>query len=267
VLKKITLLRDRVDDWNEYPFSVASISSLDEIVLKSRISFFVGENGSGKSTLLEALAVHYGFGREGGTRNFFNSSTESNRSIDPLVRALRLSFDRRTGEGFFLRAESLFTVASHIDQRDEEQMGYPGIPIGSFYGNKSLHFRSHGEAFFTLFDLKFRRDGLFLLDEPEAAISPRRQIALLVLLNDTLRSFQDAQFIIATHSPLLLSFPNAQIFSFDNQKIEELRYEEIQPFQIFRRFMDNPRRFVDHLLDRTSDRDCDSAADEEAELD
>ena len=108
MLKKITLLRDRVDDWESYPFSVPAIRGLEELSLRSRICFFAGENGTGKSTLLEAIAVHYGFGREGGTRSFSNDTTESNHSIDPLVRVLRLSFDRRTGAGYFLRAESLF---------------------------------------------------------------------------------------------------------------------------------------------------------------
>jgi len=248
VLKKISFLRDRVEDWHNYPFSVPSIRSLDEIDLGSRVCFFVGENGSGKSTLLEALAVHYGFGREGGTRNFFNSSTRSNRSIDPLVRALRLSFDRRTGEGFFLRAESLFNVASHIDQSDEEQAGDPGIPIASFYGHKSLHTRSHGEAFFTLFDLKCRRNGLFLFDEPEAALSPQRQLTFLVLLNETLRTCRDAQFIIATHSPLLLSFPEAQIMSFDDDRVRKIAYEDTNPFQIYRRFMNDSRDFIAEIL-------------------
>lgn len=111
MLKKVTVLRDRVTDWEAYPFSVPAIRALEEIEIHSRVCFLVGENGSGKSTLLEALAVHYGFGREGGTRNFKNSSTNSNHSIDPLVAALRLTFDRKTGAGFFLRAESLFNVA------------------------------------------------------------------------------------------------------------------------------------------------------------
>jgi predicted ATPase len=105
MLKKISLLRDRVNDWDSYPFCVPAIRHLEELDLRSRVCFFAGENGSGKSTLLEAIAAHYGFGREGGTRNFFNDSTESNHSIDPLVKALRLSFDKRTGAGFFLRAE------------------------------------------------------------------------------------------------------------------------------------------------------------------
>jgi predicted ATPase len=247
VLKKILLMRKRVENWQDYPFCVPSIRSLEEIHLNSRICFFVGENGSGKSTLLEALAVHYGFGREGGTRNFFNSSTKGNQSIDPLVRSLRLSFDSRTGAGFYLRAESLFNVASHIDQSDEEQAGDPGLPIASFYGQKSLHSRSHGEAFFTLFDLKCRRDGLFLLDEPEAALSPQRQVAFVFLLHETLCAYHDAQFIISTHSPLLLGFPKAQIMSFDGERIKEICYEDTNSFQIYRRFLNDPRDFLKEL--------------------
>jgi predicted ATPase len=113
MLKTISLLRDRVSDWDSYPFCVPAIRHLEKLDLRSRVCFFAGENGSGKSTLLEAIAVHYGFGREGGTRNFLNDSTESNHSVDPLVKALRLSFDRRTGAGFFLRAESFFSGLLH----------------------------------------------------------------------------------------------------------------------------------------------------------
>ncbi len=136
---------------------------------------------------MEAIAAHYGFGREGGNRNFRNDSTDSNHSIDPLVNALRLSFDVRTGAGFFLRAESFFNTASHIDELDREPAG---VPIIGAYGGRSLHTRSHGETFFTLLDFKFRRNGLFLLDEPEAAPSPQRQLSFLVLIHDVLKKFK-----------------------------------------------------------------------------
>lgn len=188
MLKKLTLLRDRVSDWNSYPFAVPAIRELGELIFRSRICFFAGENGTGKSTLLEAIAAHYGFGREGGNRNFQNDSTESNHSIDPLVKALRLSFDLRTGAGFFLRAESFFNTASHIDELEREPAG---VPIIGAYGGQSLHTRSHGETFFTLLDFKFRRNGLFLLDEPEAALSPQRQLSFLVLIHDVLKKFKD----------------------------------------------------------------------------
>lgn len=239
MLKKITLLRDRVTDWKAYPFSVPAISEFGELTLKSRICFFAGENGSGKSTLLEAIAAHYGFGREGGNRGFANSTTDSNQSVEPLVKALRLTFDNRTGAGFFLRAESLFNAATYVDE----------IGVNEFYGGRSLHTRSHGETFFTVLDLKFRRNGLFLLDEPEAALSPQRQLAFLVLIHDTLRKYKDAQFVVSTHSPVLLGYPDAQILSFDGGRIHEINYEETASLQIVRRFLNNREQFLKDLLD------------------
>lgn len=238
MLKKISLIRDRVEDWESYPFAVPTIRTFEELAFRKRVCFFAGENGTGKSTLLEAIAAHYGFGREGGTRSFANSSTESNQSIDPLVRALRLSFDRRTGAGYFLRAESFFNAASYIDD----------IGVTQYYGGRSLHTHSHGETFFKVLDMKFRRDGLFLLDEPEAALSPQRQLGFLVLLHDTLKNCKDAQFIISTHSPVLLGFPDAQIVSFDDGSLHEILYEETAPMQIVRRFLNDRDNFLAELF-------------------
>src|SRR5437867_10653213 len=186
MLKKIAILRERADSWDSYPLSLPVIRCLDELSLHSRVCLFAGENGTGKSTLLEAIAAHYGFGREGGNRNFANDSTDSNHSIDALVRALRLSFDRRTGAGYFLRAESWFNTVSHMDDLDREPSGH-SPPISSYYGGRSLHTRSHCDTFFTLLELKIQRNGLFLLDEPEAALSPQRQLSFLVLIYDVLR--------------------------------------------------------------------------------
>lgn len=238
MLKKITLLRERVQDWETYPFSVPALSKIEEITLRNRVCFFAGENGTGKSTLLEAIAAHYGFGREGGNRSFRSDSTESNHSIDPLVNTLRLSFNVRSGQGFFLRAESFFNTATHIDD----------LGLSPFYGGRSLHTRSHGETFFTLLDLKFRRNGLFLLDEPEAALSPQRQLSFMVLIHDVLRKFKDAQFIISTHSPLLLAYPKAQILSFDEGHVHEIDYEQTSPFQIVENFLRNRQQFLEELF-------------------
>jgi len=241
MLRTITLLREKVTDWESYPFTVPAIRRLEELTLRSQVVFFAGENGSGKSTLLEAIAAHYGFGREGGTRSFGNNSTESNLSIEPLVKALRLAFTVRTGAGFFLRAESLFNVATAIDD----------LGVTEYYGGRSLHTRSHGETFFTIMDLKMHRAGLFLLDEPEAALSPQRQLAFLVLMHETVKAHRDAQFIISTHSPVLLGFPGAQILSFDDERLREISYEETAPLQIVRRFVNDRDGFVEELFAET----------------
>lgn len=246
MLKSIKLLRERIENLEVYPFSVPAIRNLDELNLRSRVCLLAGENGTGKSTLLEAIAAHYGFGFEGGNRNFGNDSTRSNHSVDPLVRALRLSFDRRTGAGYFLRAESWFNTVSYMDKLDEEPSFAP--PISTFYGGRSLHTRSHGETFFTLLDLKFRRNGLFLLDEPEAALSPQRQLSFLVLVHDVLQKYKDAQFIISTHSPIILGYPDAQILSFDDGQIHAAEYEDTMSLQIVRQFVNEREKFLHELL-------------------
>lgn len=190
--------------------------------------------------------MHYGFGREGGTRNFLNDSTESNHSVNPLVKALRLSFDMRTGAGFFLRAESFFNTVSYMDALDKEPSAGP--LLSAFYGGRSLHTRSHGETFLTVLELKCQRDGLFLLDEPEAALSPQRQLALLVLLHDVLQKRRNAQFIISSHSPILLGYPEAQIVSFDDEDLREIQYADTAPMQIVRRFVNDRDDFIAELF-------------------
>jgi predicted ATPase len=237
-LKRISLLRERIIRPGEYPFSVPSIGSLKFIDITSRVCFFVGENGTGKSTLLEAIAAHYGFGLEGGNRNYSPKTTESVGSIEPLVKALRLSFTKRTGGGFYLRAESCFNVASYVDQ------------VGALesYGGKSLHDQSHGESFLSLLQNRFTRSGFYLMDEPEAALSPQRQLSFLILLHDLLKANENIQFIIATHSPILLAYPGAQILSFDDGSIRQIDYRESQPFQLVSRFIAAPERYINALF-------------------
>ncbi len=247
MLQTLTLLRDRIPDPAAYPFSVPAIASLTHLKLTARVTLFAGENGTGKSTLLESIAAHIGFGREGGNRNFTNESTDSVHATDPLTRALRLGFDKRTGEGFYFRAESLYNIASHLDALDSE--GGPGPPVLDAYGGISLHQRSHGETFFTVLDHKFRRSGLFLLDEPEAALSPQRQLAFLVLIHDTLRDYKDAQFIISTHSPILLGYPAAQVLSFDGGRIHEIPFDQTDAWQIARRFLNDREALLKTLLE------------------
>lgn len=241
MLKSLHLLQDRIPDPIQYPFTVPAIATLTHLPFPSRVTCFTGENGTGKSTLLEAIAAHIGFGREGGNRNFSFETTDTARATEPLARALRLAFDKRTGEGFYFRAESLFNVATYLDELGPEALRP--------YGGTSLHNRSHGETFFTVLDHKFRRSGLFLLDEPEAALSPQRQLAFLVLLHDTLRDYKDAQFIISTHSPVLLGYPGAHILSFDEGHIHPIAFEEAAPTQIVRRFLNDRERFLADLFE------------------
>ncbi len=238
-LKSIKLLHERVTRWDEYPFSIPSIASLQALELTSSVCFFVGENGTGKSTLLEAIAAHYGFGREGGNRNFVFETTSSVRSIDPLMKALRLAFTTRTGAGFYLRAESFFNVASYVD----------AVGGSKSSGGKSLHAQSHGESFISLLQHRFTRSGFYVMDEPEAALSPQRQLSFLVLLHDLLgKKNRNIQFLIATHSPILLAYPGAQIFSFDGGRIHEIGYRESPPFQLVSRFVAAPERYMNALF-------------------
>lgn len=238
-LKRINLLPERISDWQNYPFNVPAISTLREIVVHKPILFFVGENGSGKSTLLEAIATHYGFGREGGNRNLRIETTESVRAIDPLVKALRLGFTNRSGAGFHLRAESFFNTATAIDSLD----------LAYAYGGRSLHEQSHGESFLALAANRFNREGFYVMDEPEAALSPQRQMSLLVMLHDLLRNGRDVQVLIATHSPILLAYPEAQILSFDDGTIHEITYRETTPYQLCSSFLANPDRYLRNLFE------------------
>jgi predicted ATPase len=248
MLASITL--QGIPNSSVYPFTVPAIRALRTLEFaRSRITFFTGENGSGKSTLLEAIALNYGLSLEGGNRNFAFDAEIAKGDTYPLARALKASFrPNRTGEGFFFRAETLFNLATEIDEK--------GLTRG--YGDVSLHARSHGEAFMTVLDYKFRRSGLFLLDEPEAALSPQRQLSFLILLHQTLRDYQDAQFIISTHSPILLGLPGAQILSFDTDGIREIAYEDTPAFLITRRFLNAPEAMLARLLAESDDESDDA---------
>ncbi len=206
------------------------------------VAFFVGENGTGKSTLLEAIAIACGFNAEGGTRNFSFSTKETHSS---LCRCLTVARKRYPRDGFFLRAESFYNVATNIDQMDEEE-GL-GPPVIDSYGGISLHRQSHGESFLALVQYRFGGRGLYLLDEPEAALSPSRLLTLLAEVQRLVRC--DSQLIIATHSPILMAYPGAQIFQLDEDGIHEVGYRETEHYQLTRRFLENPERMLRYLLE------------------
>ena len=230
--------QDNIRQENKYPFNIPAFSEGIQLEFSSNVTFFVGENGSGKSTLLEAIAENCGFNVAGGNRNhhYQHPKTESN-----LDSALRFAWFPRVTDGFFMRAESFFNFASYIDEIAEEDAGIYGA-----YGGKSLHGQSHGEAFLALFENKFNK-GIYLLDEPEAALSPKRQLAFLVLMHE-LEKKGAAQFIIATHSPIILSYPGAVIYSFDQERITQVVYEETEHYQITRDFLMDPNLYYKFLF-------------------
>lgn len=218
----------------QFPFNVPAIAKTDRLAFHKKVTFFVGENGSGKSTLLEAIAMAAGFNAEGGTKNFRFSTR---RTESPLNRYVHLARGRQEQDGFFLRAESFFNVASQIDD----------LHVGHAYGGLSLHEQSHGESFLALVEHRFGRDGLFLMDEPEAALSPQRQLALLAFM-ETLVQPMRGQMIIATHSPILLAYPDAKIYAFGESGITEQAYEETEHYLITRDFLNNRERFFRRLF-------------------
>ena len=237
------LLREKVESFDQYPYSLPVITEFDSLEFHPKVTFIIGENGSGKSTLLEAIATAWGFNPEGGTKNF-NFETRSSHSN--LWENIRLSKSfRRPKDGFFLRAESFYNVASNIDQLDEEP-GF-GAPIKNSYGGVSLHHQSHGESFFSLMLNRFGGNGLYILDEPEAALSPTRQMAMVSKINELVNN--NSQFIIATHSPILMAYPDSQIFQIENSLISPINYEESEHFQVTKNFLNNYKRMTQYLIE------------------
>jgi predicted ATPase len=241
---RVTLLRDRVESFDRYPFNLPAIRHLEQLELHPQVTFFVGENGSGKSTLLEALAVSLGFNAEGGSKNFRFDTRASHSVLHEYLRIAK-GF-RRPRTGFFLRAESFFNVATEIERLDNEPSFGP--PVIHSYGGNSLHEQSHGESFLALLTHRFGAQGLYILDEPEAALSPQRQLAVMSRLHDLV--LEGSQFIIATHSPLLMAYPNARIFQCDGNGVQVVNYEDTEHFQVTRDFLANPQRMLRTLLER-----------------
>lgn len=238
-LKRISLLSENDIDSNEYPFTIPSIKSFSQLKLTSNITFFVGENGSGKSTLLEAIAEKCDFNTAGGGRNNTYDVHAANSVLGDYI---RLSWMPKITNGFFMRAESFYHFATHVDELQKE-----GADAYRSYGGRSLHEQSHGESFFSLFQNRFNGRAIYLLDEPEAALSPQRQLAFLRVLHD-LAEKGNCQFIIATHSPILLGYPEASILSFDKGRIEEIDYEQTDHYQITKYFLDHREKFLEDIL-------------------
>lgn len=242
-ISHISLKKDAVESFERYPFCLPIVRNLDKLELHPKVTFFVGENGSGKSTLLEAIAVSLGFNPEGGTKNFRFGTRPSHSELHQFIRIAKGFL--RPKDGFFLRAESFFNVATEIEQLDAEP---GGPPIINSYGGHSLHEQSHGESFLALMMNRFGGNGIYLLDEPEAALSPQRQLAVLSKIHDLVHS--DSQFIIATHSPILMAYPDAWIYSCSESGLSRIDYYETEHYQVTRDFLTNPERMLRILLER-----------------
>ena len=232
-IRSVNLKRDEVPSFKRYPFNLPCIAGLSRLELHPAVTFFVGENGSGKSTLLEAIAVKYGFNAEGGSKNF-NFSTKPTHSELHDYLFIERGVARAT-DGYFLRAESFYNVASQVDD----------LGVGG-YGSKSLHEQSHGEAFLALITNRFQGEGVYLLDEPEAALSPLRQMSVLSYLHRLV--YHHSQLIIATHSPILLAYPQAWIYQFSESGITRVNYTDTEHYRVTKDFLNRHERMTHILL-------------------
>lgn len=222
---------------------VRHLAKMGELRFNKPVTFIVGENGVGKSTLVEALAVAMGFNAEGGTKNFQFSTENTHSSLWQYISVVKgMKYPK---DGFFLRAESFYNVATNIDEMDR----IPGFgpPIIDSYGGVSLHEQSHGESFMALVENRFGGNGIYILDEPEAALSPMRVMTLMARINELVK--KNSQFIISTHSPMLMTFPGAEIYEITAGGISSVRYEETEHFQTMKNFLDAPERSLKYLLE------------------
>jgi len=231
----VKLKRDKVPSFDTYPFSLPVVRHLDTLEMHPKVTFIVGENGSGKSTLLEAVAIAWGFNAEGGTKNFNFQTRASHSELHEYL--LLLKSVKRPRNGFFLRAESFFNVATAIDD----------VGVAEYYGGRSLHEQSHGESFFALMQHRFGGNGFYVLDEPEAALSPTRQLAMLSRLHDLVHD--RSQFVIATHSPILMAYPDAWIYQIGDDGLERVAYEQTEHYVVTKDFLRDPKRRLADLLD------------------
>lgn len=238
------LFRDNGIDPASYLLRLPAVKHLAEagrLTLTSPVTLLVGENGTGKSTLLEAIAVAFGFNPEGGSRNFCFSTNDTHSELCQHLRLAKRSHPR---DGFFLRAESLYNVATNIDEMDEAPSFDP--PVIEGYGGISLHHQSHGESFLAIVQNRFFGKGLYILDEPEAALSPMKQLTLMAEIKSLVE--RDSQFIIATHSPILMAFPEADLWELSDRGIERKHFRDTEHYQITKQFLENPERMLRYLM-------------------
>lgn len=240
-IREVFLKREEIMNPAEFPFTIPAVRELQSLAFPTNVTFIVGENGSGKSTFLEALAVASGFNAEGGTKNFNFHTRHTHSALHQYLRIAKSH--KRPRDGFFLRAESFYNVATQIDD----------LGITDSYGGVSLHEQSHGESFLSLFLHRFQGKSLFILDEPEAALSPARLLSFLCRMHELCGD--ESQFIIATHSPILLAYPGATIYQLSEEGYESVFYQETSHFQLTKSFLNDPDRFLAELFDNPEPRE------------
>lgn len=235
---------DKKHDDNDYPYNLPAIQhiAVKDLELTSSVTFFVGENGAGKSTLLEAIAVAWGFNPEGGSRNFNFTTKETHSELHNSIRLIKGV--RKSKDGYFLRAESWYNVSTNIDELDQEPGG--GAALRNAYGGVSLHKQSHGESFMSLVSNRLSGNGLYVFDEPEAALSPQRQLEILAHIRRLVEN--GSQLIIATHSPIIMAYPGADILEFTKEGIAKKKYEDTEHFNLYKEFLDNPHGYTRHII-------------------
>lgn len=234
-LISMQLKHEWIPSFDEYPFSLNAVRNLKVLDFHPSVTFLVGENGSGKSTLLEAIAVAVGLNAEGGSRSFNFDTYSSHSKLHRYLKLTRGIF--RPIDSFFLRAESFYNVATEIDR----------LEVIDAYGGKSLHAQSHGESFITLMMDRFSGNSLYLLDEPEAALSPSRQLTMIARLHQLVQ--EGTQFVIATHSPIIMAYPNSTIYLLNDDAIQKVDYEETEHYQITKNFINGYSRMLDILME------------------
>ncbi|MEW9698589.1 AAA family ATPase [Paenibacillus sp. SI8] len=242
-LRQIQLKRQSVPSYNYYPFHLGVIKNLNKLDFHPKVTYIVGENGMGKSTLMESIAVAWGFNPEGGTINFSFSTRSTHSNLHEFIQLIK--GPHRPKDGFFFRAESYYNLATNIDDLDSQFSS--GRPIKDSYGGKSLHEQSHGESFFSTFVHRFGGKGLYILDEPEAALSPLRQMAMLARIHELVQ--QNSQFIISTHSPILMAYPDSIIYNLKPDGIEIRSLEETDHYVIMRQFLNNKDNMLKKLFE------------------
>jgi predicted ATPase len=235
-LRKVALRDDKIDSFDEYPYSLPAIKNFTTLTLHPKVTYIIGENGTGKSTILEAIAVAFGLNAEGGTANFNFATRESHSDLHEKLTLVKGS--KRPEHSFFLRAESFYNLATNIDE----------IGANRSYGYTSLHEQSHGESFFAVIMNRFKGNGLYILDEPEAALSPAKQLALLVRMDELIQ--KNAQFIIATHAPIVMAYPDSLLYQLTDGVFEAMKCEETEHFKVMKTFLDNPKGMVSMLLEK-----------------